>query len=198
MKDLLKDLLKRSAVVFTASLMIPLFSGCQSTQDYYTGSVQNKAELAAIKLPDELEITRVNGKEYETPMVRTENQHFFFPSGTNQIEFRYKKLWQVGADDHDIVRSLPFLIEASLQAGHTYKIDYSAAKDLAESREFAKKPQIRILDEGGKALAFKEVAQASERPADSQQNAPEMLRYWWGKASAEQRVEFEQWLKLNH
>lgn len=195
----LSSLLQPSAVLLTASLAFPLLSGCQSNPDYYTnGVVQNKAELAALKLPNEFDITRINGKEYETPMVRTENQHFFFPAGKNQIEFRYKKFWQTGADNHEVVRSLPFVLEASLEAGHTYKIDYQMPVDLDSSREFAKKPQVRILDEGGKVLAFKEIAQASERPADSQQNAAEMLHYWWEKASADQRRDFEQWIKTNH
>ncbi|HET8707828.1 MAG TPA: DUF2057 family protein [Pseudomonadales bacterium] len=195
----MKKLLSVAIVATAATCVFPFLSGCQSNQDYYTTDKpdQNKAELAALKLPDEFDITRVNGKEYETPLVRTENQHFFFPAGGNQIEFRYKKYWQTGADNHEIVRSLPFVLEVALEAGHTYRIDYTVPADLDASREFAKKPEIRILDEGGKALALKTVALPSERAADAKQKPDEMLRYWWKQADADQRRAFEQWLKAN-
>jgi len=188
---------KQFTAVLAISLTILGVTGCQTQQEYYTQEKpdQNKAELAALTLPDEFEISRVNGKEYETPLVRSDNQHFFFPAGSNQIEFRYKKFWQTGADAHEVVRSLPFLIEAQLSAGHTYRLEYSVPADLAASREFAKKPQIRLLDDGGKTVTFREVPQPSVRAKETAADPAEMLRQWWEKADAAQRREFEQWIK---
>jgi len=108
--------------------LLVAFSGCHSNGLISLNAADQKPTVigehspglapALVKLPEALELMAVNGKKL--PLIWQSRSEFAFPPGTHRLRVRYVYVWDVGSEDHEIVRSEMRDIRVSLKSGVRY------------------------------------------------------------------------------
>jgi len=211
---------------FISIVLIASLTACQSQSERrdYPGPKRQDNEIAVITIPQEFDVTFVNGKEYSKPMFTKETRIELLP-GVNDIVMEYMIIWDIAYDQHMKVLSQPFLLHFEAVAGFRYQVSFDQPATLKEARAFAELPELKLLDATGAPVAAAELryqsntatlmagftqvkkefavsgtdsAAPSTAPATTQAGdnpkAMEMLQYWWQEAGTAQREAFKKWI----
>src|SRR6218665_3937313 len=111
----------------------------------YEGPVRGNSELVLIAVPEEIEVMAIDGQEPPPSFLKSKVQLALLP-GEHVFSLRYVELFQITADDHEVIRSKQAALRFSAVAGSEYPLQLPQQKNLDEARKFAKSPQFSLVN----------------------------------------------------
>ena len=189
-----------------------LFSG--SLAATISLSVYAEDTTVTVDVPEIIQVLSIDGKEQNSTFFGTRQHKQSLPTGEHVLSVRYSQLFNLTADEHDIIKSKPLAIRFIAEAGKSYQLVANAPKRYEAAKEFAKNPDIRLVDNStGKsesAVVVKSYAEASlvdtigkafQNPSEDSNNTTstktnnyQLLQEAWLKASPQERQAFATWL----
>lgn len=107
------------------------------------------AAQVQLNVDDNIKVTVINGQAIHHGLLQPLQQNFTLEAGRHVITARYDRLFKLGRDDHDYLKSGDVTITANLADNQTYRLimpnqpkDYHAAKD------YIKTPSLAITQHG--------------------------------------------------
>lgn len=107
------------------------------------------AAQVQLNVDDNIKVTAINGQAIHHGLLQPLQQNFTLEAGRHVITARYDRLFKLGRDDHDYLKSGDVTITANLADNQTYRLimpnqpkDYHAAKD------YIKTPSLAITQHG--------------------------------------------------
>ncbi|MGH8492608.1 MAG: DUF2057 family protein [Moraxellaceae bacterium] len=199
----------RSALLL---LIMSALAACSTTQGpvkTYEGALRSNAELVLVSVPEEIEVMAIDGQEPPPSFLKSRVQLALLP-GEHVFSLRYVELFQLTADDHDVIRSKQAALRFKAAAGSEYRLTTPPQKDVESARKFSKSPQFSLVNvHDGAAtdsVSIKSMAEASlidtiskafTGSADEPVKAPtklDLLKDVWGRATPEEQAGFRVWL----
>ncbi len=171
----------------------------------YEGQVRSNAELVLVSVPEEIEVMAIDGQEPPPSFLRSRVQLALLP-GEHVFSLRYVELFQISADDHDVVRSKQAALRFNAIAGSEYRLQIPPQKNHDVARQFAKNPAFSLVSvkdgSSTESTPIKSIAEASlldtiskafssgdEEAAKPVTNL-DLLKDVWSRASSEERAGF--------
>lgn len=192
--------------------LLSLLVACTATGPVklYEGADRALSELVQVIVPQHIEVMSVDGRDLPSSLLRKNAQLTLLP-GEHVLGLRYVDIFQITADQHEVVRSRQAALRFNGEKGAMYRLQSTEPKKLEEARLFAKKPEFSLVSEGGAEPA------AVSQPIQSYAQATlldtinkafttgqddkglltntELLKDIWGRATTEERESFLQWLQ---
>jgi uncharacterized protein YccT (UPF0319 family) len=179
-------------------IIISILSACQATGPYqaYEGPKKTAGEVATFVVPTNYNLLSINGSNYQKKFLEEGATINLLP-GSHQLIIEYHDIWDLTGQDHEKVTSKPISITFITQAGTQYSINNTLLETVEQSRAFAEKPSIKIVDTTNKqdvsakikynlygrslfALLFGDsrqgFAQASSTPSDTVPSATQIAK----------------------
>jgi len=189
-----------------------LFSG--SLAATISLSVYAEDTTVTVDVPEIIQVLSIDGKEQNSTFFGTRQHKQSISTGEHVLSVRYSQLFNLTADEHDILKSKPLAIRFVAEAGKSYQLVANAPKRYEAAKEFAKNPDIRLVDNStGKsesAVIVKSYAEASlvdtigkafqnsteetNSVTSTKTNNYQLLQEIWLKASPQERQAFAAWL----
>ncbi len=139
-----------SAVVISS-----IVAGCSLAERQpkilYEGQVTNPVYLEILEtLPvDVVDTVSVS------PGLIGGQQAFLLAPGEHSLLLRYEDVWDVSSDDHDKISSPLIRLRFVGQAGKRYQLRHKDIKSIDESRTFATRPELQLVElPDGKTVDF--------------------------------------------
>lgn len=118
-----------------------------------------------LQAPEIIQIMTIDGEEPPGSFLGSRNLSRPLAAGEHVLSVRYNQLFNLGADDHDILKSPPVAFRFVVEPGKTYQIQVNPPKHYEDAKNFARNPQIRLVTvETGKSqdgVIIKSLGQAS-------------------------------------
>jgi uncharacterized protein YccT (UPF0319 family) len=166
---------------------------------------------AEIVVPESVVVVGIDGQETgNTGFFTRKHTSIHLPAGEHTITARYDRLYQLNADEHEIVRSKAVTIRAVFADQQGYVLGWAPEPDsLEEAHNFIKQPTLVVKAPGGQVVASQKGAlnQSTSLVASVMQgynnlttsdegktDALQHLQSLWGQATTQQRKQFKQWL----
>lgn len=187
----------------------------------------DRTDLVTLLLPEALDVELVDGLEYPAlrSMFRRGDLAVRILPGEREVALRYNQLFQLTADDHEIVRSGVMVLRFVAEPGQTYRAVHPVFRDVRAAREGVKNFELRIVDEAGSNrvaaasqvrknwrgeqstttrpdLVSGEAAKAVAKEmvpmaSTGGVNALDLLKFTWQNATAGERAAFMTWMQEN-
>ena len=130
--------MKRLHAVLLLAVTAMLNACASPTLKLYDGAPRAAGEIAEVRVPEQLEIARINGKTLKNAGGNwsRDDRRLQLAPGRYEILAYYREIWELG-NQHDVLRSNPALFVVEAHAGGHYRLDYarpasySAAQNLA-------------------------------------------------------------------
>lgn len=150
------------------------------------------AIVVKVAIPLAVNLNEVDGKSVIN-MLRTSDTEYHFAPGFHRVVLQYEEVWEIGADDHSVIKSKEVTQEWNLEPGAQYQLMYKPAANLDESKQTAANfsPWIKMISKAN--LDKAEVKAALQKSPDSQQL--QQLKVWWERASETDRNKFKTWIE---
>ena len=102
----------------------------------YDGPAKADSQVLTVSVPSEIEVFTINGKEVDgvNTFFATDFKELKFAPGRYEILAYYKELWQLDADNHEIVKSNPANFVIDGKAGEKWQLDYDKPANVEEGR----------------------------------------------------------------
>jgi uncharacterized protein len=120
-------------------LAVTFVAGCTTAPvQLHDGKVAASGEVAFIVLPEELEISTVNGLEITgaSGLLTKGDKTIEVAPGRYEVLAYYRELW-VRGDQQDMLRSDPALFTVDAAAGRRYRLEYTRPGTFAEAEALA-------------------------------------------------------------
>jgi len=227
-KELIMPLFLRFLRPWVLALLASLtLTACGSTPVVrtYEGDVRDVSEVARVLKADDLEIVEIDGKAQKSYLLDNDAMEYELLPGAHTVVFRYSKLWalpgnkDIGEKRAEEIESELLAVTFEAKPGETYHFDVPQLNARETVEQFAREPELRLLNETGHTVAQSALwkgndaapvdavvsAAASsesgvssvESPASATPGAElpplEALKILWGQASAEEKKEFLRW-----
>lgn len=150
------------------------------------------AIVVKVDIPLAVNLNEVDGKSVVN-MLRTSDTEYHFAPGFHRVILQYEEVWEIGSDDHSVIKSKEITQEWNLEPGAQYQLMYKPASNLEESKQTATdfSPWIKMISKAD--LDKQEVKAALQKSPDSQQL--QQLKVWWERASEADRSKFKTWIE---
>lgn len=106
-------------------------------------SMLSHAEVT-LQVDDHIKVTAINGQELKSSLFQRDAKSFTLQPGQHVITAKYDRLYDLGHDEHDYLRSSNISVAAEMADNQTYLLtmpnqpeDYDAAKEYAEQPTLA-------------------------------------------------------------
>ncbi len=167
---------------------------------------------ATVKSTELVQVLSVDGLEQPGALFGSRRMALPLSPGEHVISVRYNQLFQLGADDHDIVKSPPVAFRFTAEPGKLYEFRINPPKRYDDARKFAANPDIQLVDtvsgEARSGILIKSLGQASlvdtmgkafQSAMDNTENSAsngtlENLKALWMNATPAERQAFAAWL----
>lgn len=102
----------------------------------YDGPAKSDSQVLTVRVPSEIEVFTINGKEVDgvNTFFATDFKELKFTPGRYEILAYYKELWQLDADNHEIVKTNPANFIVDGKAGEKWQLDYDKPANVEEAR----------------------------------------------------------------
>ena len=101
----------------------------------YDGPAKADSQVLTVKVPSEIEVFTINGKELEgvNTFFATDFKELKLAPGRYEILAYYKELWQLDVDNHEIVKTNPanFIIDG--KAGDQWQLGFDKPQNVEEA-----------------------------------------------------------------
>lgn len=197
----------KQGVVLVLVMMGLTACATQGPLKVYEGPARAASELVLVSVPEEIEIMSVDGREPPPSFLKSNVVLSLLP-GEHVFSLRYVELFQITADEHEVVRSKQAALRFTAKAGSTYKLEMPKQTTRDAARAFAKDPKFSIVNKGdGSAIEsapIKSYAEASlidsinkAFTGSTTEAAPvtnlDLLKDVWTRTTAEERKAFRTW-----
>lgn len=201
------NVISRIVVGGTALLLVACASN--GPVRMYDGAAKAASEVALVRMPEQVQVMAVDGKETGGGMLQQHQSLEVLP-GERVFSLRYVELFQVNSEEHEVIRSRPAALRFTAEPGAEYRIEYDRQASLDEAKKFAKSPAFRLVNVKSGAVSesatIKSYAEASLLDTISkafessgedprQQTHLDLLKDVWGRASPEERSAFREWVE---
>ncbi len=202
-------MLKLSSLLISCASVLSVIS----TQSVAEPLAQTASQTAHLDVPEIVQIMAIDGQERTGNFFGSRAMTLDLSAGEHVLSVRYTQLFQLGADDHDIIKSKPLAIRFTADAGKTYQLTVNPPKRYEAAKEFAKQPDIRLVNKSTgasqQAIPIKSYAEASlvdsigkafqsaddtAAVAATASNNVQLLQDIWSRSSPEERQAFAAWL----
>lgn len=189
--------------------MVATLTGCaaQGPLKAYEGPVRAPSELVRVNVPEQIEVMSIDGREPPPSFLRSRVQLALLP-GEHVLSLRYVQLFQINADEHDVIRSRQAALRFRAAAGEEYRLEMPPQPNREAARVFAKQPRFTLVNvqNGGRTESTPIQSYAEAALIDSLQKAfttqgetapptnLDLLKDVWGRSSPEERQAFRRWL----
>ena len=126
------------------------------------GLLATPLHAAELLLASELVVDAVNG-EKRTNLLFGNAAKLTLAAGEQRLLVRYKDLFELGADEHEVVSSEALLLAFTLPAEGNYQLQLDAPSNVKAARAFAKAPQLRLIDAKGQPIAMTILTEAQQQ-----------------------------------
>lgn len=196
------------------ALAATVLAGCSSTGgplQTYAGAARPPSDVVLVDVPEEIEVMAIDGHEPPPSFLKSRVQLALLP-GEHVFSLRYVELFQLNADEHDVVRSKQAALRFTAVAGSHFRLQIPKQASVAAAREFAKAPQFSLSSLDGKAVAestavrsyaeaslVDTISQAFESATQGETAKPagnlELLQDVWTRSSVDEKNAFRRWLE---
>ncbi len=190
-----------------------LLSAAISSLFCYLPATVAAADGVLIKVPEALNVLYVNDETYKRSFFSSDGSKVKLKEGLNRLVLEYETLWDLDAENHEVVKSEPVMVSFSAKNGK-YEFTLPEIKNVTAAKEFALKPVLTLVETGSQRpveiahsyrskekaflASFKDntsrlsinTAQAGSNTTEVGELPLTMLRYWWQQASPEQQQMF--------
>jgi uncharacterized protein YccT (UPF0319 family) len=173
-------------------------------------SSQTIGNKVSLEVPELIQILSIDGQEGNSHFLGSRAHVQQLTVGEHVLSVRYTQLFNLTADEHDILKSKPMAIRFTAEAGQTYQLSVSPPKRYDTAKEFAKQPDIRLVNKttgtSQQAIQIKSYAEASlvdsigkafqssDESANKQSDNVQLLQDIWLRATPTERQAFAAWL----
>ena len=125
-------------------LLLPVIflAACASSPSVqlYEGRVRADSDILTVRVPSELEIISINDRRISGAgtMFAYGYRDLKLMPGQYRIVAYYKNVFQLSADEHEVVKSDPALFTLNGHAGDLYSLEFDRPADVEAARELAK------------------------------------------------------------
>lgn len=122
--------------------LLALMAGCASTTPtvkLYEGADKPDSQLVTVRVPMEMEVVMINDRRVEAgaTLFTYGDRKLMLAPGSYRIVAFYKNLWQINADEHEVVKSDPALFSIDGAAGEVFRIGFDKPANVDEARAMA-------------------------------------------------------------
>ncbi|MDZ7661798.1 DUF2057 family protein [Thiohalophilus sp.] len=201
-----------------------LLAACAPTGPvkFYSGTDKPKHEIATVRVPGPITVTRIDGREVRVPSQEEGFYALHLLPGRHTLTFKYELYWGA-ADAGMLLKSKPTTIQAEFSADRVYELRYDEPRNESEAFSLASDFQATLVEAGsGRRVA----ATASDEypsgftnaepvvretpastpsaqsggslPTASQavnEDAVKRLKFWWLMADEAEREAFRKWIQ---
>ncbi len=173
-------------------------------------SSQTIGNKVSLEVPELIQILSIDGQEGNSHFLGSRAHVQQLTVGEHVLSVRYTQLFNLTADEHDILKSKPMAIRFTAEAGQTYQLSVSPPKRYDAAKEFAKQPDIRLINKTAgtsqQAIQIKSYAEASlvdsigkafqssDESVSKQSDNVQLLQDIWLRATPTERQAFAAWL----
>jgi uncharacterized protein YccT (UPF0319 family) len=173
-------------------------------------SSQTIGNKVSLEVPELIQILSIDGQEGNSHFLGSRAHVQQLTVGEHVLSVRYTQLFNLTADEHDILKSKPMAIRFTAEAGQTYLLSVTPPKRYDAAKEFAKQPDIRLINKTAgtsqQAIQIKSYAEASlvdsigkafqssDESVSKQSDNVQLLQDIWLRATPTERQAFAAWL----
>lgn len=107
------------------------------------------AAQVQLNVDDNIKVTAINGQAIHHGLLQPLQQNFTLEAGRHVITARYDRLFKLGRDDHDYLKSGDVTITANLADNQTYRLIMpNQPKDYHTAKDYIKTPSLAITQHG--------------------------------------------------
>ncbi|HBS14396.1 MAG TPA: DUF2057 domain-containing protein [Alcanivorax sp.] len=128
-------LLRSFALIAAAAFLLTACSRSPVVQ-LYEGAKQPDSQVLTIRVPSDLEVFTINGSEVDgvNTFFNTDHKDLKVTPGRYEILAYYKRLWDLDADSHEVMKSDPALFVVDGKAGEVYRLDFERPQNVTQAR----------------------------------------------------------------
>ena len=128
-------LLRSFALIAAAAFLLTACSRSPVVQ-LYEGAKQPDSQVLTIRVPSDLEVFTINGSEVDgvNTFFNTDHKDLKVSPGRYEILAYYKRLWDLDADSHEVMKSDPALFVVDGEAGEFYRLDFERPQNVTQAR----------------------------------------------------------------
>jgi len=198
-----------------------LLTACAPTGPvkFYSGADKPKSEIALVRVPGPITITRIDGREVRVPSQEEGFYELHLLPGRHTLTFKYELYWGA-ADAGMLLKSKPTTIQAEFRTDRVYELRYDEPRNESEAFSLASDFQATLVeaDSGIRVAATasdeypsgftnaEPVVRDTPVPtpvggalptADQAANedAVKRLKFWWLMADEAEREAFRKWMQ---
>lgn len=116
-----------------------LLTACaqQSNVRLYPGNEQSSSQLLTLVIPQDLEVTFINGQRFTASNnLIGSQQHIELLPGDYEVVVMFKRVFDIGGGiSHEVIRSRQAIVALSGAAGETWQLEYTAPDSLEQARQ---------------------------------------------------------------
>ena len=173
-------------------------------------SSQTIGNKVSLEVPELIQVLSIDGQEGNSHFLGSRAHVQQLTVGEHVLSVRYTQLFNLTADEHDILKSKPMAIRFTAEAGQTYQLSVTPPKRYDAAKEFAKQPDIRLINKTAgtsqQAIQIKSYAEASlvdsigkafqssDESVSKQSDNVQLLQDIWLRATPTERQAFAAWL----
>ena len=173
-------------------------------------SSQTIGNKVSLEVPELIQVLSIDGQEANSHFLGSRAHVQQLTVGEHVLSVRYTQLFNLTADEHDILKSKPMAIRFTAEAGQTYQLSVTPPKRYDAAKEFAKQPDIRLINKTAgtsqQAIQIKSYAEASlvdsigkafqssDESVSKQSDNVQLLQDIWLRATPTERQAFAAWL----
>ncbi|MCG8392962.1 MAG: DUF2057 domain-containing protein [Pseudomonadales bacterium] len=124
--------------IATFTLVSLFLSACARSPvvQLYDGPARSDSSIVTVRVPSELEVFTINGEEVEgvNTFFSTEYKDLKVAPGRYEILAYYKELWQLDADNHEIVKTNPANFVVDGKPGEIWVLGFDKPQDVEAAR----------------------------------------------------------------
>ena len=117
---------------------------------------------ARLEVPEELIIVAVDGKDLGLQLFNTKD-HVDLSVGAHRIAVKYKDLYELGGDQHEVVASEPVLLAFAVAEEGSYRFSFTRPETVEAARRFAAEPQFGIIGPNGQTVESRMLTQDQQQ-----------------------------------
>lgn len=194
--------------VVALAVMSLMACSTQGPVKTYEGPVRAISDVALISVPEQVEVMSIDGREPPSSFLKSNVELSLLP-GEHVFSLRYVELFQITADEHDVVRSKLAALRFTAKPGATYKLGIPKQAGHDAAIKFAREPVFTLLDNQNgdvtESSPIKSYAEASlvdtiskafteNQAAAGPVTNLDLLKDVWARTSPDERRAFRIWL----
>lgn len=170
---------------------------------------------AQLRVPEGVELMAVDEQEYDSGLFAPKLKIVTLTPGAHQIIARFNQLYDLNADEHDVLKSSPVILNLEAQDQQVYTLTaLDVPRDYVKAKRYAKAPLLEIRDKTGTVIVSKQGVPGQElslmRRIEKSVNAAikqeqgetpkapptrlEQFQFIWNQANPAERSAIREWL----